>query len=790
MGLYFRTSIVLFYIPIVVIYLIKRNIGKKVKKFYFLSPKRYLKYLKLVINNKCMILIILASIIANSIVIYQNNKYESLYKNMAEIEGEAIVISVKKEKEYTNLYKIKMKYLNNSKKYQDTCLYLKVDKKKSIDLQYGDKIKVKGEFIEPEVSRNYGGFNYKEYLKSLQIYGTIKASNIEVRERDKGNLISKLSNFIYLKIEKNIDNLFETDVSGIIKGIVLGDKNNIDEDIQEKFRISGISHILAVSGMHVSYLILSINIIFKNRFGKRNTKFIIIILLFFYMFLTGFSPSIVRASIMGIILLSSGLFHRRNDVVTSISLSLLSSLIYNPFLIENIGLQFSFIATIGIILLQKNIKRVIKNIKVKNKKRKDRLSIKSLKFISKLQEFLAVTISAQISILPIMIYHFNMFGTYFIVTNLFVSIIIGPTLIVSVIIIIFSFIFNPVAKVISYFLSFLIYILIYISNISNIPFSKLYLPTPNDWSIILYYIIVLLVNIIYFLYNNKKTNSTIIRFRNIIALIKYKLFLNRKRYLKLIIILILILFFLKFIPKNLQINFVDVGQGDCTFIVTPFGKTILIDGGGSRSNEFDVGKSTLLPYVLDKGYTRVDYMIISHFDQDHVGGLLTILEELSVNQVIISKQGKDSENYQKFLKIVKEKNINVLEVKKGDVLAVEKELRIYILWPKDEQIQENILNNNSIVAKLIYKNFSMLLTGDIEEVAENEIIKEYKGKTDLLKATILKVPHHGSKTSSTQEFLEVVNPKFALIGVGKNNTFGHPNDEVIERIKDLRHKSL
>lgn len=790
MGLYFRTSIVLFYIPIVVIYLIKRNIGKKVKKFYFLSPKRYLKYLKLVINNKCMILIILASIIANSIVIYQNNKYESLYKNMAEIEGEAIVISVKKEKEYTNLYKIKMKYLNNSKKYQDTCLYLKVDKKKSIDLQYGDKIKVKGEFIEPEVSRNYGGFNYKEYLKSLQIYGTIKASNIEVRERDKGNLISKLSNFIYLKIEKNIDNLFETDVSGIIKGIVLGDKNNIDEDIQENFRISGISHILAVSGMHVSYLILSINIIFKNRFGKRNTKFIIIILLFFYMFLTGFSPSIVRASIMGIILLSSGLFHRRNDVVTSISLSLLSSLIYNPFLIENIGLQFSFIATIGIILLQKNIKRVIKNIKVKNKKRKDRLSIKSLKFISKLQEFLAVTISAQISILPIMIYHFNMFGTYFIVTNLFVSIIIGPTLIVSVIIILFSFIFNPVAKVISYFLSFLIHILIYISNISNIPFSKLYLPTPNDWSIILYYIIVLLVNIIYFLYNNKKTNSTIIRFRNIIALIKYKLFLNRKRYLKLIIILILILFFLKFIPKNLQINFVDVGQGDCTFIVTPFGKTILIDGGGSRSNEFDVGKSTLLPYVLDKGYTRVDYMIISHFDQDHVGGLLTILEELSVNQVIISKQGKDSENYQKFLKIVKEKNINVLEVKKGDVLAVEKELRIYILWPQDEQIQENILNNNSIVAKLIYKNFSMLLTGDIEEVAENEIIKEYKGKTDLLKATILKVPHHGSKTSSTQEFLEVVNPKFALIGVGKNNTFGHPNDEVIERIKDLRHKSL
>ena len=618
MGLYFNTSIVLLYIPIIAIYFILKKIKKKKEKFNFFSPKRYLKYAKLILKKEFLVLIILSSIISNSIMIYQNNRYNFLYKNIDEIEGEAIVISSKKEKEYNNLYKIKISYLNKSSKYKDSSLYLKVNKKNSKDLQYGDKIKIKGEFIEPEVERNYGGFNYKEYLKSLNIYGTIKANSVKVIGKDKMSFISKLSNSICIEIEKNLDIFFKNDVSGIIKGIVLGDKSNIDEDIQENFRISGISHVLAVSGMHVSYIILVINKILKRSFGKRNIKFIIIIFLIFYMFLTGFSPSIVRASLMNILILGAELFYRKNDLATSISLSLLIILIYNPFLIENIGLQFSYIATIGIVLLQKNVKKLLKSIKIKNKKWKYRLSAKKLKNISKIQEIVAVTISAQISILPIMIYHFNMFGTYFLLSNLLISILIGAVLILSLITIILSFIFNPVAKIISYFLNVLINIFIYISNISNIPFSKIYLPTPNVWSILLYYMIVFMLNILYVLYNSKKMNATIIRFRNLIALIKFKFISNRKRHYRFIIIVFLIFILFKLIPKNLEINFVDVEQGDCTFIVTPFGKTILVDGGGSKSNDFDVGKNTLIPYILDKGYTKIDYMIISHFDQDHV----------------------------------------------------------------------------------------------------------------------------------------------------------------------------
>ena len=161
------------------------------------------------------------------------------------------------------------------------------------------------------------------------------------------------------------------------------------------------------------------------------------------------------------------------------------------------------------------------------------------------------------------------------------------------------------------------------------------------------------------------------------------------------------------------------------------------------------------------------------------------MNELKVGQVVISKQGEDSDNFKKFKDIVKEKKINVVVVDKGDKLKIEKNIYFDILWPNPSKfISENVLNNNSIVCKLQYKNFSMIFTGDIEKEAEKPILHEYKDNLEILKATILKVAHHGSKTSTTEEFLKAVSPKFALIGVGKDNKFGHPNDEVIKRLEN------
>ena len=166
-------------------------------------------------------------------------------------------------------------------------------------------------------------------------------------------------------------------------------------------------------------------------------------------------------------------------------------------------------------------------------------------------------------------------------------------------------------------------------------------------------------------------------------------------------------------------------------------------------------------------------------------GILTLLENYTVKKIIISKQTNESENYISFKRIVKEKNLEVIEVNKGDRLKIEKDIYIDILWPDNENtIKDNELNNNSIVCKLYYSDFSILFTGDIEELAEKEIIEEYASYSNILKSTILKVAHHGSKSSSIQQFIKNVDPKIALIGVGEDNKFGHPSGEALQRLEE------
>ncbi len=778
-GLYFNFSVALFYIFIAAIYLILKTFLSK-NKWNILSPRRYFRYIKIFFNRKSIYLIIIISIISNLIVNFQNEKYENVYKDGEELTLIAIVDSNKEEKEYKDTYKIKTEN-------KDTNLILSVNKNKDIELEYGDKILIKGEFVEPSESRNYGGFDYKEYLKSIKIHGTIKADSIEILAKNSNNLIFTFANNINLKIKENINKLIPEKYSAIFTGLILGDTSKVEEEVNEDFKIANISHVLAISGMHITYIVMGIEFVLKKGIGKRKTRIITIIILVIYMFITGFMPSVVRSSIMGIIMLISKLIHRKNDIWTSISLSLLILLIYNPFLILNVGLQLSYLGTIGIVCFNKNVYNFLRKLKIRNKKIKYRINRKFILFMDKIKEMLSVTLSAQIVILPILLFNFNILGIYFFISNILVSVIIGPIIIVGFVCILISFISIEIAKILSIFMSVGIQILISISEISHLPFSKIYIPTPKVWQIVIYYICVIVINRIYIAFNLKNPDFTSIRIRNLVALLKFKFRQNRNKVLKVLIVFVSLLFILNIIPKKLKIHFVDVGQGDCTFITTSQNKTILIDGGGSMSEEYDVGKSTLLPYILDRGYTKLDYVFISHFDQDHVGGILTILEELRVGQVYISKQEQDSENYQKFLKIVEDKKIQVKVLKQGDCLKIEKNLYFDILWPIEEQIQENVLNNNAMVMKLRYGKFSMLFTGDIEAIAEEKILDFYKEKGEyILKSDVLKVAHHGSKTSTTQSFFEKVNPKICLIGVGKNNMFGHPTAEVLERINGTK----
>lgn len=435
MGLYFKISIVFFYIPIFAIYLIIKNIissNHKKDKIKVFNIKRYFKYLNIVINKQVISCIVIFSIISNSIVIIQNYKYDNMYKGKTNLNGQAIICSNCKEKEYYYVYKIKIVSVDNMKnknQLKNTYLYLNVNKKDFKDLYYGDKIYFSGEFIEPTEEKNFGGFNYKQYLKTLKIYGTVKSKRIEVLSSKNVNTIFYCINKVSIKLKNIINSLFQEEQASLLNGILLGDNSKIGEETKENFRIGNISHVLAVSGMHVTYLIIGINLIFTSIIGKRKSKVVIIIFLIFYSFLTGFSPSILRASITGILVMIAGLIYQKNDMWNSLSISLFFILIYNPFLIVNIGLQLSYLGTIGILVFSKTISKILDNIRIKNPKYKYKINKKIVTAIEKIKEILAVTISAQLMILPIIIYNFNFFGTYFILTNILVSFITGPIII-------------------------------------------------------------------------------------------------------------------------------------------------------------------------------------------------------------------------------------------------------------------------------------------------------------------------------------------------------------------------
>jgi len=789
-GLYCKISIAFFYVALIsIILLIKKYIIKN--DYYIKQGSKFnnlSRYYRLLIHKRLIMIFIIASIISNTITIYKNKSYESKYEKIENSNFVAIVMSDAKENEYYNQYKVKIISVDNDKQYANTYLLLNI--KQDINFEYGDRITFYGEYKQPEGQRNYKGFSYKNYLKSIGIHGTVTADKVTKLGKDRVNLIVKISYTIRNHIKENVqDNMQDEDKRNLLLGILLGYDDELSSTIKEQFSNSGLSHILAVSGMHVSYVVMGVTLALKKaKFPKKIISIITIIFLILFIFLTGEMPSVKRACIMTILSLGASILYKKSDVVTNISLALLIILINNPFSVLHTGLILSFLATIGIIclnsVLQRNentldeeIENKIKNI-VLFKALKEKLNNVYLK----IKDIIQISIFAQIFILPISILQFNKITLTFLFSNIVISFFISSIIIVG-----FISTIIPV-KFLYLVLNILLEILLLVSNFfANLPISKIIITTPNILTIIVYYVVLLTVILIKRIRKKEVKRRIEKKILTNVDKFKYAFVRKIKQILSIFVIIILLMQLIKFATPELKIHFIDVGQGDSTLIITPSNKTILIDGGGNKNAEnFDVGEQTLLPYLLDRKIKKIDYLMISHFDADHSTGTIAVLENLKVKTLIISKQIEISDEYEKIIEIVKRKNVQVFVVKAGNQINIDKQVKLQILYP-EEELKFADLNNNSIVAKLIYNNFSMLFTGDIEKEAEEYIVNKYNN-TNALKSNILKIPHHGSKTSSTEKLLQVVNPKVALIGVGKNNTFGHPNEEVLERLEGINCK--
>lgn len=722
---------------------------RKINNKYFRFLRRFLKrYTELLILISMTFGFLYTNIL--------EQKYDTIYEAKGEIEEHCIVIAEKEPKEYKDLYKVKIVNSKNSAR-NGTKLYIRVNKKANIEV--GDMLLINGTYLEPDVARNERGFNYKEYLKTLEIYGTVEINHYKVIKKGRINKLILYTARLKEILKSNISKVIKkAENKNLLIAMILGDTEDLSEELKTDFLNSNLYHILSVSGGQVSNIIIGITILFRLlKIHKKIMDVLCIVILIEFMFLTGLTPSIIRACIMCIISLISGLIIRRYDIANSLGISLLIILINNPFAINSLSVLLSYFGFLGIIVLGsftiKEVNKVIKN--------------NILRYILNI---VISSVAAQIFIFPIILYIFGTISLTFIFSNLLIIPLSTVITIIGLFIMICPLqIFGFVEPLIELTINI-------VGFFSNIGISKIYCIIPNIKEIITYYVMSL------YLYYMLR--------RDYIYKIKHFF----RKYKKIIVIILLLSIGTSYIYKNIQkdlyINFIDVGQGDSTLITTQFNKKILIDGGGSEfGSTFDVGEKTLLPYLLKKKIHKLDYVIISHFDSDHVGGILTILEELNVKQVLIPKQVEYSENYNKFLDIIKKRNIKVKIVGEGNTINIDKDTYLDILWPEEKQIKDNVLNNNSLIVRLCYKNFKMLFTGDIEEIAEQRLLQKYEN-TEKLTADILKVAHHGSKSSSIAEFLEKVNPRIALIGVGKNNKFGHPNAGVLDRLNMLRNKNI
>ena len=684
----------------------------------------------LITKNKKIIVILICLIISIGYVSILENKYSKI--SDMPIKEMVTIISDIQEKEYKKVCTAKI--VRNNKK-----ILINIKMSQDIpSIKYGDSLYIEGEFKQPEEARNYKGYNYKQYLKTKKIIGTVELEKVKILKSSNGSFIHNIQKYI----RDTINGTLTDEEGNLLLAILLGDKDKLSEDIQESFKTSNLSHMLAVSGAHVSYIILGLTYVLQNSIiGKKNGKIVCIIFLLAFMAITNFTPSVTRACIMAILTLFSSIIYRKSDVYTNISVAALITLIFNPYSLLDLGFQLSYGGTIGIIIFIKRIQEKKSNSKV----------------INYIKQMALVSIYANIIIIPIMMYHFNTVSFTFIISNIMASPILGIIVITGFLFIIASITVKPLTRLIAIFIKPILSILIKISQIcSKLPFSNILVVTPYMFNVISYYAIIL------YCIKSKKNNKC-------------------KIIICLLIVLILINFIIYIFPQKLRIFFIDVGQGDSTLIITPDKKTVLIDGGGSDS--FDVGEKVLLPYLLDRRILKIDYVLISHFDTDHCGGILTIMEKVKVKNIIISEQAEHSENYERFKKLMIHKRIRLIEVKKGDKIKIGRYSEFKILFPTSRLLSENPLNNNSIVTQFNYNNFKMLFTGDIEKLAEQQILKTEKAE---IRADILKVAHHGSKTSSIPEFIKAVRPKIALIGVGKNNTFGHPNQQTIKNLENIK----
>lgn len=650
------------------------------------------------------------------------------------------------------------------------------------DLKIGNKICLKGKIQQFEVAHNKGNFDSKKYYLSIGITTKIAIKEYYVPDDNYDFLRDRLC-ILKENIVRMFSNLCDTngkdkwlygDKAGIFSAILMGDKTELNQEIKDLYSLSGIAHILAISGLHISLIGMFIYNILRKRFSFAVSSAIAITVVTLFAITSGMGIATIRAFIMFILKLIGEILGRKYDYITAISLSALILLADNPFILINSGFQMSFCAMITITIIWPYVAYLL-NIK------------------SKIANSFVFSLCIGIFMNPVIAYNYFQLPTYSFMLNIIVVPLLGMVVISAVAgscMGFFSILVGRIALAPGCFILEIYTVLC--ENALKLPGAVVVVGKPGIKIIVLYYLVVLLflggLTLIKKQYEkNCAVKDKVINENGKKVISSRTILKNQRKFdfkIRLAVMGITILsgIFIHYKPsKGLNVQFMDVGQGDGIFIKADDGTTITIDGGSSDVK--NVAKYRIIPCIKSSGTGTIDYAIITHADKDHISGIEEIISMntengLKIKNMVMPYTHQKDEAYDELIIAAKTKGIKVLYIKEGNSIKLGK-VEIKCIHPDGKYISDN-RNDYSTVLSLKYENFSALFTGDIPAEIEKSIINKINSGY-----TILKVAHHGSKYSSDMEFLKKAKPKYSVISVGKNNSYGHPGIETINRLKSL-----
>ncbi len=615
-------------------------------------------------------------------------------------------------------------------------------------IEVGNKFRITGTLQKGRGERNPGEFDYQKYLEAKGISGLVNcysADEINISNSESGfnkNIIFKTRR----TIDRKIKELHLTTSAALLKGLLLADKGDVDFETREMFVNSGVIHVLAVSGLHVGFIVL----IFLFLFTRLNIylRYVFTILgLILFLIITNSPPSVFRASIMAIIVIISLLSNRSYNTINALAFAALILLIINPSEIFNPGFQLSFSAVLSIVIIYPKIKSIL-----------DDFSIN--KYFKGILLFVGVSLSAQIGTLPFTLIYFNKLSVISLFANLIVIPLIGIIVGIGIFTLAVSFVWPWLAMVYASANDFFTLLLFrFVKYTGSLDFSFVPIFKFSIIDGIIFYLV-----FVFSFYYWKSLKSVVGKLVFIILMIaNFYLFISFDNS--------------EFLPDGkLSVVIIDIGQGDGILIKFPNSKIALIDAGNATPY-FDNGKSVISPLLKRLGIEKVDYGFVSHVDSDHYKGYYSLIKEGFIKRIIKPEIDSTLQRDIVFEKFIKENDIEI-ECYSKSTLSIAN-ARLYILNDATDHKYNSLnVNDRSGIIKLVHGNNEILFVGDAGIKTEKLLVNDYG---EFLQSDILKAGHHGSKTSSSELFLDYVKPNSVLISAGIANKFNHPSKEIVNR---------